>query len=291
MAGLIRGELLLTAHILLGLALGELITRLHLPEKLLSRFTKILRVNPTTALATASSIASSKTGAAILSSALSHGQITEKCAVWSVLMLSLPAYIRRWPSTLIMSMSLAGRAGGIYALTMLAITAGRFVIAYRFVVSEGKASPHDTPSSSAPKVPSLKASAKKALVLLPVAWLCYGLAYMLVPMVNAYFKGVFTGGILPLSGWTVAGSAIVRVNAALAFAGGALASGELGVSQAVFALLLGSGLGTITRILRMNAGYYFGFFPVRTARKMLLMNYATITPLVLVSILIAYICL
>lgn len=289
MAGLIRGELLLTVHILLGLALGELITRLKLPEKLLSRFANILHVNSTTALATASSIASSKTGAAILSSALSHGTITEKCAVWSVLMLSLPSYLRRWPSTLILAVSMAGKAGGIYALTMLAITAGRFMIAYMFVVSEGKNSSQHQVSSPVPKIPSLKASAKKALLLLPVAWVCYGAAYMLVPMVNAYFKGVFTGGILPLAGWTVAGSAVVRVNAALALAGGSLASGELRVSEAVFALLLGSGLGTFTRILRMNAGYYFGFFPVSTARKMLIMNYATIVPLVVLSILTAYI--
>ena len=291
MAGLIRGELLLTAHILLGLALGELVTRLHLPEKLLSRFAPILHVNPTTALATASSLASSKTGAAILSSALTQGAITEKCAVWSVLMLSFPAYLRRWPSTLLLSVSIAGKAGGIYALVMLAITAGRFMIAYKFAASDERASsPAQTPSRS-PKAPSLKTSAKRALKLLPLAWVCYGAAYMLVPMANTYLKGIFSGGILPLSGWTVAASAVVRVNAALALAGGSLASGELGVSEAVFALLLGSGLGTFTRILRMNAGYYFGFFPVRTARKMLLMNYATIAPLVLVSILTAYMCL
>ena len=292
MAGLISGEILLTVHIVLGLILGEVIMRLRLPEKLLSRFTPYLRINPTTALATASSLASSKTGAAILSSAYSQGAISEKCAVWSVLMLSLPAYLRRWPSTLILAVSMAGKAGGIYALTMLAITAGRFLIAYRFVVSAAESSGAELPAAAgAPKAPSMKTTAKKALKLLPVAWVFYGAAYILVPMANTYLKGAFSGGILPLSGWTVAAGAVVRVNAALALAGGSIASGELGVSEAVFALLLGSGLGTFTRILRMNAGYYFGFFPVRTARKMLLMNYLTIAPLVLVSILIAYLCL
>ncbi|MBQ7217028.1 MAG: hypothetical protein IJS39_13715 [Synergistaceae bacterium] len=291
MAGLIRGEILLTVHIVLGLVLGEVITRLRLPEKLLSRIAPILRVNPVTALAVASSIASSKTGAAMLSSAYSQGAISEKCAVWSVLMLSFPAYLRRWPSTLIMSVSMAGKAGGIYALAMLAITAGRFLTAYMFVVSENAESPAEEAPSHSLKTPSLKTSAKRAMKLLPVAWLCYGLAYMLVPKANTFLKGIFSGGILPLAGWTVAASAVVRVNAALALAGGSIASGELGVSGAVFALLLGSGLGTFTRILRMNAGYYFGFFPVRTARKMLLMNYMTIAPLVVVSILTAYICL
>ena len=298
MAGLIKGEILLTVHVLLGLALGELITRLRLPEKFLSRFAGMLHVNPTTALAVASSIASSKTGAAILSSAFSHGQISERCAVWSVLMLSLPSYLRRWPSTLILAVSMAGKAGCIYALVMLAITAGRFLIAYRFLLTAAESSGAELEAAGAvPKVPSLKSSAKKALKLLPVAWVFYGAAYMLVPILNnylSYLSEIFKlskGGILPLAGWTAAASALVRVNAALAFVGGAMASGELGVSQAVFALLLGSGLGTFTRILRMNAGYYFGFFPLKTARKMLLMNYVTIVPLILMSILIAYICL
>jgi len=188
-----------------------------------------------------------------------------------------------------LAVSMAGKAGGIYALSMLAITAGRFMIAYMFVVREGKASGQQQATSAVPKAPSLKATAKKVLKLLPVAWVFYGAAYMLVPMANAYLKGIFSGGVLPLSGWTVAASAVVRVNAALALAGGSLASGELRVSEAVFGLLLGSGLGTFTRILRMNAGYYFGFFPVRTARKMLIMNYATIAPLVVLSILTAYI--
>ena len=41
MAGLIKGEILLTVHIVLGLILGEVIMRLHLPEKLLSRIAHV----------------------------------------------------------------------------------------------------------------------------------------------------------------------------------------------------------------------------------------------------------
>ncbi len=295
MAGLIRGELLLTVHILLGLALGEIITRLKLPEKLLSRFVP-RSINPVTAIATASSIASSKTGAAILSSAYSQGTISENCAVWSVLMLSLPAYLRRWPSTLILALSMAGKAGGIYASAMLAITASRFLVAYIFVAKTKEPSGFspDTEQNSSrlpPKIPSLKSAATRALKLLPVAWLFYGAAYMLVPVLNDYMKSVFSGGILPLSGWAVAASAVVRVNAALALAGGSMSAGELALTEAVFALLLGSGLGTFTRILRMNAGYYFGFFPLKTARKMLMMNYATLVPFIALSIIAAYMCL
>ena len=291
MARLIYGEISLTLHILLGIILGEVIMRYHLPEKFFSRIAKYLRINSVTALAAASAFASSQTGAAILSSALSHGQISEHCAVWSVLLLSLPAYLKRWPSTFFLSVSMAGKIGAVYALTMLAITIGRFLIAYTFVKSEDISSSSLQHSSLSNKIPSLKSYAKKLLSLLPAAWLCYGAAYLLVPMLNSHLKDIFSGSILPLSGWTVAASAIVRVNASLALINGYLASGNLTVHQAVFALLLGSGLGTITRILRMNAGYYFGFFPLRIARKMLLLNYLTITPLVLISILIAYLCL
>lgn len=85
----------------------------------------------------------------------------------------------------------------------------------------------------------------------------------------------------------VAAGSIAHVSSALAMAGGALASGELNTEQAVFALILGSGLGTATRILRQNAGYYFGLFPARTAQKMLFLNFITIMPVIIINILIA----
>ena len=277
MEGLIRGELLMTLHILIGLAVGEVIMYFRLPDLLMKRFMPYLKLAPSSSLAVAASFASSKAGAAVLASSLAQGEISEKCAVWSVLMLSLPSYLRRWPSTLLLSVSMAGRAGGIYALSMLFLSVGRFVVAYMFARTDGESVPADIKPSSH-RVPIIKRLVKT----LPFAWGFFALSYSLVPMLNKYLQGMFTGSL-------VAASAVVRVNAALAMAGGSLAKGELTVPQAVFALLLGSGLGTFTRVLRMNAGYYFGFFPLRTARKMLLMNFLTIIPFVTISLLASYI--
>ena len=268
---------MLTVHILLGLLLGEVIMYFHLPDLLMKRFMPHLRLSPSSSLAVAASFASSKTGAAMLSSSLAGGEITEKCAVWSVLMLSLPSYLRRWPSTLMLSVSLAGRAGGIYALVMLAISVGRFIVAYMFARTDGGSVSADIKPSSH-KVPLMKRIVKT----LPFAWIFFALSYSLVPMLNKSLQAGFAGS-------AIAASAVVRVNAALALAGGSLASGELTMHQAVFALLLGSTLGTFGRVLRMNAGYYFGFFPVRTARKMLVMNFLTVIPLSAIALLVSYI--
>lgn len=258
----------------------------RLPDLLMRRFIPLLKLNASSSMALAASFASSRAGAAILSSSLNEGSISERFVVWSVLMLSLPSYIRRWPSTFVLSVSMAGRAGGIYALCMLVISLGRFMIAYIFAREKGNSSSMDIKPSHR-KVSLIK----RMIKTLPIAWLFFALSYSLVPVMNRYVRSLFTGSILPLSGWSVAAGALVRVNSGLALAGGALSNGELITSQAVFALLLGSGLGTFSRVLRMNAGYYFGFFELKTARKMLVMNLLTLAPFVILSLIVSYICL
>ena len=129
---------------------------------------------------------------------------------------------------------------------------------------------------------------RKFLITLPLAWFFYAVAFVLVPHAEAAFQSRFmTGSFLPLAGWAAAAASIAHVSAALALAGGSLAAGELSVAQAVFALLLGNGLGIVTRALRQNAGYYFGLFPMRLARSMLLWNVGTMVPLVLLSLFLA----
>lgn len=64
-------------------------------------------------------------------------------------------------------------------------------------------------------------------------------------------------------------------------------TGALSVTQAYFALILGSGLGTVIRIFRQDAGYYFGLFPPSFAAKLLIMNAAAIIPLVGVNLIFA----
>ena len=276
MAKLIEGEFWLTVHVLLGLVVGEVVLRLKLPELVMRRIVPMLRLNASSGLAVATSFASSKAGAAILSTSLAKGEISEKCCVWSVLMLSLPSYLRRWPSTLLLSLSLAGRAGGIYAAVMLFLSVGRFAVAYYFARTDSSAVSADlkAPSRTMPLM-------KRVIKTLPYAWVFFAVSYSLVPLLNKSLQGMFTGSV-------IAASAVVRVNAALTMAGGLLSRGELTLREAVFALLLGSSLGTFGRVLRMNAGYYFGFFPHRTAVKMLALNLLTIAPFIAITLTASY---
>lgn len=283
MNGLIKGEIRLTIDIFLGLMLGEIIMRLRLPSFRLRGIPK------STGLALAASFGSSKAGAAIISSALSEGSITEREAIYSVLMLALPSYLRRWPGTLAMSAGLAGKAGIIFAVSLLARSVLRFLWVYALLRRKGVHPPiEEIVTERANHSPKILLRLMKSL---PLAWIFFALAYSLVPIANKFFAEHFSGSMLPLAGWTVAAGSIAHVSSALALAGGAMASGELNTYQAVFALVLGSGLGTATRILRQNAGYYFGLFPVKTARKMLFMNFFTIMPLIILNLIFAGIAL
>ena len=285
---LLRGEIYLTAEIVIGLLFAEVILRLKLPDIIMKHFVP-KNIPPVTALAVALSAGSSKAGAAVISSSLSRGEITESSAVWSVLMLPLPSYLRRWPSTFALSLSMAGKAGGIFALSLLARSILRFMIALHFLRREN----HN--ANSLPLTPNplpLQTSHFNIRTLtktLPIAWIFFALAYLLVPIADEIMRETFADGdtFLPLAGWAVTAASIGHVNAALSIAGGAIHSGELSVSQGVFALILGSGLGTTTRILRQNAGYYYGLFEKRIATRMLMMNFATIIPLIMINLIFA----
>ena len=286
---IIRGEIRLTIDIIIGLVIGEIITRLKLADMLMKKFMPVLErhnIPDVTGLALAVSAGSSKTGAAIIASALECNAITENSAVWSVLMLPLPSYLRRWPGTFALSVSLAGTAGGIFAVSLLVRSILRFVMAFMFLKREGVNSPREHH-----ELVSVNRTGNILLRLmktLPFAWVFFALAYSLVPVINRTLSGMFPGNAAV---WTVAAGSVAHVSAALALAGGAMSAGELTTAQAVFALILGSGLGTATRILRQNAGYYFGLFPVKVARRMLIMNFTTIMPLIVINLLLAGIAL
>ena len=294
------GEVKLTIDIILGLMLGEMIIRFRVADTLLKRFMPFLErhnIPKITGLALGASLGSSRTGAAIISSALTNHELTEHEAVWSVLMLPFPAYLRRWPSTMIMSVSLAGLSGGIFALSLLLRSAARFFLAYSFLKNAHQAAARTLPikissdaGSLAPIVPpnacgKQRKAASHILMTLPTAWICFAVTYSLVPFLKGYFRAKFTGSLLPLCGWGVAAASLGHISSALALAGGGLASGELRESEAVFALILGSGLGTATRLLRQNAGYYFGLFSPKTAQKLLFLNFITIMPIIMMNLL------
>ena len=289
MSGLIRVELKLTIDIILGLLLGEVIIRFRVADTLLKHILPFLvrhNIPKVTGLALGASLGSSRTGAAIISSSLAAHELSEPEAIWSVLMLPFPAYLRRWPSTMIMSVSLAGLSGGIFALSLLLRSGLRFLLALLFL--NRHSSTRDTITLSESSTHKSPPFTKRIIKTLPAAWICFAATYTLTPTLDAYFRAKFTGSMLPLSGWGIAAASLGHVSTALALAGGALAGGELTVSQAVFALILGSGLGTATRILRQDAGYYFGLFPTKTAQKLLFMNFITITPIIIMNLFLAW---
>lgn len=287
MRGLLEGELSLTLDIIFGLVIGEVIIRLGVAEFLLKKFSR-LKIPPVTALAVALSAGSSKTGAAVIAQALERDQISERVAVWSVLMLPFPSYLRRWPGTFALAVGMAGRAGAFFALSLMLRSAARFLWAYAVIRNEKE---NFSAASEPLKEISTHSQTKilrKLARTLPYAWIFFALSYSLVPMMNKFFEtNMKLLSFMPLAGWTVAAGSVAHVSSALALAGGALASGELDPAQAAFALILGSGLGTATRILRQNAGYYFGFFPPAMAKRLLVMNFATIMPLILLNVILA----
>jgi hypothetical protein len=91
-------------------------------------------------------------------------------------------------------------------------------------------------------------------------------------------------GWLPASGWTVVAAGLSDGSAALAAAGGAVSGRSLTVAQALLALLLGNLVGTFTRVLRQNVGYWMGIFPRELMRPLLVWHLGTLFPLGLVSV-------
>ena len=281
-----RGELNLTLDIFFGVLIGDVIIRLGVADFILKKFSR-LRIPPVTALAVALSAGSSKTGAAVIASALEEKKISERDALWSILMLPFPSYLRRWPATFMLAVSMAGRAGAFFALSLMFRSAARFIWAYKKLKLTNKIETSNENFKIKKQSRELKLT-KKLLKTLPYAWAFFAVTYSLVPLINKFFEtNLKFLSFLPLSGWTVAAGSVAHVSAALGLAGGALASGELNTAQATFALILGSGLGTATRILRQNAGYYFGLFQPAMARRMLIMNFLTIMPLIILNLIFA----
>ncbi len=286
---LLRGELWLTFDILLGLLIGDLVLRWGLADRLMRKMMPWLRrhgIGPLVGLALTLSLGSAKAGAAVLASALSEGRIDRHTALWGTLSLAFPAYLRRWPATLVLSVSMTGLVGGIFALVLILRSLVRFALVVCVLRSrESGELPRE-------EVPGRRRMGwgfyRKLGVTLPLAWFFYAVAFALVPYAESAFRRWFMGGsFLPLAGWAVAAASVAHVSAALALTGGSLAAGELSAAQAVFALLLGNGLGIVTRALRQNAGYYFGLFPAGLARSMLFWNVGTVALLTGLSLALA----
>ena len=128
---LLKDELQLTIDILFGLAIGVAVIRSGLADRLMKRLLPHLRhagVGPVLGMALTVSLGSAKAGAALLASAFDEGRISERTAKWGTLMLSFPAYLHRWPSTLVLAVSLAKIPGAIFAAILLLRPAARFLL-------------------------------------------------------------------------------------------------------------------------------------------------------------------
>ena len=288
--GLVAGELRLTFDILFGLLIGFAVLRSGLADRLMRRLVPHLRkagIGSELGMALTLSLGSAKAGAAFIASALDSGKLSERSAKWGTLLLSFPAYLHRWPSTMVMATSMAGVSGAIFGSILLLRSAARFVLIL-FILKRGGAAeeaPADTASGGAAKDIRFN---KRLLKTLPIAWFFFAVAYMLVPWAESTIKEwLLAGTILPLAALTVAAASIAHVSAALALAGGSLAAGELTIAQAVFALLLGNSFGIVTRLFRANAGYYFGLFGKDMAKWLLFWNFTTTTGFAVLSIALA----
>lgn len=284
---LLRGELLLTANVLFGLFLGEILLRLGLAERLLGRFLpglERLGIGPVVATALATSLGSSRAGAALLAAAHQEGRLSDRKVLWGTLSLAFPGYLRRWLTTVTLATSLAGRTGTLFAVIILLRSFLRFLLT---LILMGRSAEE----SAAERVPSHRPSRglyRRIVVTLPWAWAFYALAHTAVPHLEQFLTELLGGGfLLPPAGWTIAAAGFGHLSASLAAAGASLSLGDLSGNEALFALLLGNSLGLVTRALRQNAAFWFGLFPKKLAQRILFCHFATTTPLSLITLVAA----
>jgi hypothetical protein len=224
--------------------------------------------------------------------------------VFGTLCLAFPAYLRRWIATAALAISLAGLTGGLYASIILLRSAARFgwLLALlrrrnrrdapegtRDAGPPGRAAPGIVPETRRTGA-AHRARRRRLLrtlaVSLPWAWGFFALTFALLPTVERFLLERLGGtGWLPPAGWAVTAAGLAQGTAALAAAGGAIAEGSLDVGQALLALLLGNFIGTFTRVLRQNVGYWMGIFPRELMRPLMLWHLGTLIPLSLVTIL------
>ncbi|MDR1915034.1 MAG: hypothetical protein LBQ58_00465 [Synergistaceae bacterium] len=294
-----RAELILTFNVVAGLAIGELILSLGVVERLFSPIIPRLSrfgIHSKIAAAMLIALGSPRAGAALIAASYTDGEITRSEAKYGTLSLAFPGYLRRWVGTAAMSAGIAGVAGFIYSLILITRSAVRFVWVILLLVKHGS-------GRSGVYQPQYKAQSSGGLARrkrllkmlsrsLPWAWFFFALTYVLVPFVERIFTdhvarwGLYS--FLPAQGWAVAASSLAHVTAALSSARGALEVGELGISQAVLALLVGSMVGSVTRAMRQNVGYWMGIFPREMLPGLVKQHLVMTLTLETVSILIAW---
>jgi hypothetical protein len=296
---LLAAEAMLTLNIALGLAIGELILALGVVERVFAPLVPMLGrfgIHEKIAAAMLLSVGSSRSAAALISGAYVSGDISQDEATFGSLSLAFPGYLRRWVGTAAMASGIAGRAGMIFALVLLFRSACRFAWVVALMIRRGgrRSSPISTVKPM--EAPRWGERARRLFKILkrslPWAWAFFALTYALVPLIDVFFtEHVAKWGFysfIPAEGWAIAVSSLAHVTAALSSASGALARGSLGVGQAVLALLVGNMVGSVTRTMRQNVGYWVGIFPKDLIPGLLRWHFVTTLTLEAVSIFIVW---
>jgi hypothetical protein len=271
--GLLIGEARLTLSLIAGALAGELMVRYRVTDRVfrpVERLVRRLRVNPQAISAMTVSVASPRVGAAMLASAHSRGEITQEDAVFGTLCLAFPAYVKRWLVTAPMAAALAGPLGVLYSSVLIFRSAARFLLCLHLLRRRGSggSSPAvDDPAEGRTATASEGRFLRQGLRSLPLAWIFFGVTYWAMPAVEAWALDNLRWLVSP-SGLTVVTSALAHSTASLASAKGALEAGSLSLPGALLALLMGNALGTFTRVLRQNVGYWVGIFPGEVLRPL-----------------------
>jgi len=299
LAALVRAELILTAHIIAGLTVGELILATGAVERLFAPVVpRLARLGIHDKIASAMLIAvgTSRSGAALISRAYSDGEITREEATFGTLSLAFPAYLRRWTGTVAMAVGIAGRAGLIFALVLVIRSACRFIWVVVLLSRRGVKRTADFVTVKDREIIGVRERINRTLRMLkrslPLAWFFFALTYTLVPYADRVFSEYLARpelySILPAEGWAVAISSIAHVTAGLSSAAGALGTGSIDVGQAVLSLLVGNMAASISRTLRQNVGYWVGIFPKDLVPDLLRWHFKTTVTLEVLSIMIIW---
>ncbi|EHM09254.1 hypothetical protein TheveDRAFT_0065 [Thermanaerovibrio velox DSM 12556] len=285
--GLLLAEARLTASILAGALAGEALVRLRITDAVFRPIRNLLskcRINRHALSAMAVSVASPRLGAAILSSAHREGRITRDDAVFGTLCLAFPAYIKRWLATAPVAVGLAGNLGLLYSIVLITRSACRFILCLLLLLRRGSGEPiaFGLPQDSCHGAnceghPHGKEVSLIRLTLrsLPMAWGFFALTFFLMPHLEAAVLGTLKGKVSP-SALAVVTSALMHSSASLASAQGALSSGALSLKGALLALLAGNCIGTFSRVLRQNMGYWVGIFPPEVLRPLAIWHVGTL---------------
>ena len=289
--GLLRGLLMLTLSVSGGLALGNIIVALSLPERLFRALLPGLGglgIPPQALFALGVSLGSARAGSAIVAGAYGEGVLTKRQALFGTLLQSFPGYVRRWLVTFPVAAALAGMAGAVFSLVLLLRSFLRFLFFLWMLRGQNPAAcGGGQPAEGQGRrgaFPLLKTLART----LPPAWAFYAAAYLATPALQRAIEA--WGASFPLmspASWAVAAASFAHVNAALGAAGGAVAAGSLTVAGAVLALLAGNMLASLSRVLRQDLAYWMGIYPPSMVRSLFAWNFGTLLVVMAISIAFA----